>query len=256
LLNQVKADRNEQVALSRSAGGSLRVEGFVDTQQRKEEFLRALAPVSNNPAVKIDIRTIAEAMDRPPTRRSVSVQETEETPDTVAADEDLRAYFTRNSPAGPIDEAARSYSSRMVNRAYRALFHAIELKRLVNRFEKVDMQMIAPDARGKWLGMLRQNATAFARENAALRQEIQPVFFPGSSLPTTEDLSIKSDADLARAVEQLHKLALSNNDAVRSAFTISSRSSATAVKSAAFWQSLQRAERLAETIRQYQAPSN
>jgi RNA polymerase sigma factor (sigma-70 family) len=261
LLNQVKADRNEQVALSRSAGGSLRVEGFVESQQRKEEFLRALAPVSNNPAVKIDIRTIAEALDRPPTGRlptgrSVSVQEAEETPDTVAVDAELRAYFMQNSPAGLIDEAVRSYSSRMVNRAYRSLFHAIELKRLVNRFANVDMQMVAPDARGKWLGMLRQNAAAFARENAALQQEIQPVFFPGSSLPTTEDVLIESDADLARAVERLHKLALANNDAVRSAFTISSKSSATAIKSAAFWQSLQRAERLAETIRQYQAPSN
>ena len=47
-----KTDRNEQVTLTRSAGGSLRVEGIVDTQQRKDEFLRALAPVSNNPAVK------------------------------------------------------------------------------------------------------------------------------------------------------------------------------------------------------------
>ncbi len=61
LLNQAKADRNEQVALTRSAGGSLRVEGVVDTQQRKDEFLKALAPVSNNPAVKIEIRTVAEA---------------------------------------------------------------------------------------------------------------------------------------------------------------------------------------------------
>ena len=46
LLNRAKADRNEQVNLTRSAGGSLRVEGVVDTQQRKDEFLRALAPVS------------------------------------------------------------------------------------------------------------------------------------------------------------------------------------------------------------------
>ena len=31
LLNQAKADRNEQVALTRSAGGSLRVEGIVES---------------------------------------------------------------------------------------------------------------------------------------------------------------------------------------------------------------------------------
>ena len=91
LLNQAKADRNEQVALTRSAGGSLRVEGVVESQQRKDEFLQALAPVSNNPAVKIEIRTVSEAMRHPLQRGSVVVEETEETANTVAADQDLRA---------------------------------------------------------------------------------------------------------------------------------------------------------------------
>ncbi|HEU0046096.1 MAG TPA: hypothetical protein VFQ43_00660, partial [Nitrososphaera sp.] len=59
------------------------------------------------------------------------------------------------------------------------------------------------------------------------------------------------DADLARVVERLHKLALSNNEAIRSAFTISAQSSASAFKSVGFWQSLQRAENLAGRIRQY-----
>ena len=265
LLNQAKADRNEQVALTRSAGGSprvegsgggiLRVEGVVDTQQRKEEFLRALAPVSNNPAVVIDIRTVAEATARRTATGPVTVQETEETGDTVAADEELRAYFTKH-PAGPTDEAIRSYSSRVVNRAYSALFHAIELKKLIGRFANVDMRTVAPDARAKWLSMLRQHASAFARENALLRQEIQPIFGSGLALPAAEEFSIQSDADLARAVERLHKLALSNNDAIRSAFLISSHSSAVAIKSAAFWRSLHRVENMAKAITEFQTVSN
>jgi RNA polymerase sigma factor (sigma-70 family) len=254
LLNQAKADLNEQVALTRSAGGSLRVEGVVDTQQRKEEFLRALAPVSNNPAVIIEIRTVAEA-----TRRAaagpVTVQEAEETGNTVAADEELRAYFTKKNQ-GPVDEAIRAYSSQVVNRAYSALFHAIELKKLINRFSSVDMRTIAPDARAKWLSMLRQHASAFARENALLRQQIQPIFFPGSALSVAEEFSIQSDGDLARAVERLFRLALSNNAAIRSAFLISSHSSAVAMKSTTFWQSLHRAENLAENITEYQTSSN
>lgn len=255
LLNQAKADRNEQVALTRSAGGSLRVEGVVDTPERKDEFLRALAPVSNNPAVKIEIRTVAEATQRTAVAGSISVREAEETADTLAADDELRAYFSKNLH-GPTDEAIRSYSSRVVNRAYRALFHAIELRNLINRFANVDMRTVAPDARTKWLRMLQQHAAAFARENAILRQEIQPVFFPGSSLHVGEEVSIPSDADLARAVERLHKLALSNNVAIRSALTISAQSSAVAIKSTAFWQSLERAESLAKRIVQYQAATN
>jgi len=252
LLNLAKADRNEQVALTRSAGGSLRVEGVVDSQARKEEFLRALSPVSANPAVKIDIRTVTETTHRAAViGAAVPVREAEETSDTIAVQEELRAYFSKHNSAGAIDQAMQSYSSRVVNRAYRALFHAIELKRLVEQFANVDMRTVAPEARTKWLAMLREHATAFARENAALREEIQPVFFPGIVLQDNENALLQSDADLARLVQRLHKLALSNNEAIRSAFTISSQSSANAFKSGAFWQSLQRAENLADKIRRY-----
>jgi RNA polymerase sigma factor (sigma-70 family) len=251
LLNAAKADRNEQVTLTRSAGGSLRVEGIVESAGRKQEFLRALAPVSNNPAVKIEIRTVAEAI-QPVARGPVSIQETEETANTVAADDELRAYFEKRASAGPTDDAIRKYSSRVVKRAYDALFHAIELKRLVNRFANVDMQTVAPGAREKWLDMLHEHAAAFARETSALRQEMQPVFFRGASTPGSEGEVINNDAELARAIERLHKLALSNNEAVRSAFTTSSHSSAVVVKSAAFWQALFKAEELAKKIQSYQ----
>jgi RNA polymerase sigma factor (sigma-70 family) len=251
LLNLAKADRNEQVTLTRSAGGSLRVEGIVDTEARKQEFLKGLAPVSNNPAVTIEIRSVAEAMKRPVVLRPVTVQE--ETANAIAADDELRAYFEKRDSSGPTDEAIRNYSSRVVKRAYDAMFHAIELKRLMSRFANVDMQTVALDARAKWLRMLHEHAAAFERDTAALRVEIQPVFFPTVAVPVAESGSINSDADLARAIERLHKFALANNDAVRSAFTTSSQSSAAGVKSVAFWQGLFKAEELAKKIQQYQA---
>jgi hypothetical protein len=253
LLNRAKADRNEQVTLTRSAGGSLRVEGIVESEERKQEFLKVFAPVSNNPAVKIEIRTVAEAMKRPVNLNPVLVQEAEETASTVAADDALRAYF---GSTGPTDDEIRKYSSRVVKRAYDAMFHAIELKRLVSRFANVDMQSVAPGAREKWLSMLHEHAAAFEKETVALRQEIQPVFFPGVGVPGSEGGVINTDDDLARAVERLHKLALSNNDAVRSAFTTSSQSSAVAVKSAAFWQALFKAEELARKIQHYQVEND
>ena len=101
--------------------------------------------------------------------------------------------------------------------------------------------------------MLHEHAAAFERDTSSLRLEIQPVFFAGASVPFTESVAINNDADLAHAVELLHKLALANSDAVRSAFTTSSQSSAAAVKSIAFWQTLFKAEELAKKIQQYQA---
>ena len=173
LLNLVKADRNEQVALTRSASGSLRVEGIVDTAERRDEYLRALRPFSNNPAVSIDIRTVAEAAKQQPHAGTQSVREVEDTGDAIAVEEDSREYFTRRGLGGEAaDEAARGVSSRVVNHGYRALFQAIELKRLVARFSRVDLRTVAPDARTKWLEMMRSHARKFARENASCVAEL------------------------------------------------------------------------------------
>ena len=245
------ADRNEQVALTRSAGGSLRVEGVVDDQQRKDTYLRALAPVLNNPAVIIDIRTVAEATQRRANTASVSVHKTEETTNTIAADETLRAYFEKQNPSGPTDQSIREYSSRMVRGAYRALFHAIELRKLVNRFANVDMRTVAPDARTKWLRMVHEHATACARETSLLFQDLQPVFFSGPQ-PAVQAVSIGSDSELRDAVEKLHQLALFNNGAIRSAFTISAHSSAATINSSQLPRSLLRVESVAVSIGQYE----
>jgi hypothetical protein len=256
LLNRAKADRNEQVNLTRSAGGSLRVEGVVESQERKDEFLRALAPVLNNPAVEIDIRVITDVPVRKSTTHTVIVQQAEKTADTIAAYEDLRTYFEKRNLPGPADEAIRNYSSRLVDGSYKALFHAIELKRLVDRFAKVDMRTLTPDAHAKWLAMIHEHANAFEHDTVLLRQQLEPVFFAGADVSGIEELSIDNDAELIRAIEQLNKLTLSNNAAIRSAFTISSQSSATALKSVNFWQSLRRSEKLAAQIGRYQNVSN
>ena len=144
----------------------------------------------------------------------------------------------------------RAFSSRTVKRAYDALFHAIALKQLINRFANVDMRTVAPDARVKWLAMVRERAGAFERETALLRRDLQPIFFAGTQSSAGEELRIASDADLAHAVEKLHQLALANNDAVRTAFTISSRSSAAALRSS-FWRLSAEAQVLAQRIERY-----
>jgi hypothetical protein len=252
LLNLAKADRNEQVALTRSASGSLRVEGVVDTAERRGEFLRVLNPVSNNPAVSIQIRTVAEAANQKPTSQKEFVREAEETSNTSAVEEELRAYFEkRGLSRDAVDSSLRSYSSRVVNHSYRALFHAVELKRLVERFAGIDMRTVTPDARSKWLAMMRDHANGCARETAALRRELSPIFFSGAAAEETEDFSINSDADLPRAIERLHKLALANNAALGQAFTISARSSAAAFKSAQFQRNLEVAARLSNRISDY-----
>jgi RNA polymerase sigma factor (sigma-70 family) len=249
LLNQAKADRSEQVALTRSASGSLRVEGIFDNTERRDEFLRALRPVANNPAVIINLRTVAEASRQRATQGKQSVREVEDTASAIAVDEELRDYFSKRGLNGEaLDESVRSYSSRIVNHGYRALFRAIELKRLAVRFTHVDMRTISPDARAKWLEMVRDHATAFNRETIALRRELEPIFFSETSASAVEEFTIENDADLTRAIERLHRLALANNEALRQAFTISSESSAATFKSPQFARSLGGAASLSRRI--------
>jgi hypothetical protein len=252
LLNLAKGGRNEQVALTRSASGSLRVEGVVDSAERREEFLRTLRPVSGNPAVTVVIRTVAEAGEAPTRKGGQSFREVDDTARAIALDEELRDYFAKRAATSEqVDELIRTYSARVVSHGYRALFQAVELKRLVERFSRVDMRTLAPDARTKWLQMIREHALAFEQETDALRMQLQPVFFSEIPLNKSEASPVNSDADLARAVEELHRLALANNDAIRQAFTISAQSSASSFRSSQFRRSLEGAARLATHIAQY-----
>jgi hypothetical protein len=199
--------------------------------------------------VTIDVRTVDEALKRLPTPSAISVHQAEVTANTIAVDRELREYFSKSN-SSDVDGAIRAFSSRTVKHAYDALFHAIALKQLIGRFANVDMRTVAPDARAKWLAMVHEQASAFAQETALLRRELQPVFFPGAGSDVVAELAIDTDADLAAAVEKLHKLALANNDAVRTAFTISSRSSASSLRSS-FWRSSANAQGLAQRIERY-----
>jgi len=78
------------------------------------------------------------------------------------------------------------------------------------------------------------------------------MFFPGASALGREEVLIQNDAELARAVEKLHQMALFNNEAISSAFTISAHSSAATIKSSQFRRSLINAENLATRIGQYE----
>jgi hypothetical protein len=99
--------------------------------------------------------------------------------------------------------------------------------------------------------MLREKTDAFQGETAQLRAEIQPIFFPDTNGFIAEEIAIETDADLARAVARLHRLAIANNATIRAALTISSQSSAAGIKSRQFWSALISAERLAARIKEY-----
>jgi hypothetical protein len=245
LLNQAGADLGEQISVRRPPAGPLRVIGILDTEQRKAEILHALQPLSNNPAVRIEVKTVAEAMaarqENRGASRPITVEGVEVAADTFPAYADLRAQMS--------DEDARVFAARMVSRSHSAMRHAWALRRLMAQFSPTDLANLQPEAHAKWIGLIQSHARQFERETASLRQQLQPIFSPGGLAGTTSGGEITNDAELARAVERLVALASANYEIVRSAFTVTREAAAfSAIKSPQFWQSMSSAQAVAASI--------
>jgi RNA polymerase sigma factor (sigma-70 family) len=247
LLNQAGADTGEQVSVTRTPSGQLRIEGIIDTDSRKVEIVRALDPVTANRAVIIDIATVAEALDRQNGRRRSST--TTPTPmtsevttagDTFLAYNDLRRHFS--------DEEARRFASQMVNRSDQAMRHAGALKQLATRFTPEAIQALDAEAQAKLIAMIQSHARAFENETTNLRHELQAAFADAPAATTDSIVHITNAQELLEAIKTLFEVSMLNDRTVRAAFSISSRTTMTAIKSPQFFRSLLHSEKLADEL--------
>ncbi len=247
-MNQAGADLGEQVSAGRTPDGLLRVEGIVETDERKAEILRALESVINNPAVQVEIKTVAQTLaekrrqggetPQPATEQKVEIQS-----GSMAAESELRAYFGN-------EEQARQFAAQMVSRSQRAMRHLYALKRLSNHLSAEELSSLSAEARAKWLSLVRSHARSYRQEATGLRQELRTVFFPSASQGGAQDGSeITDTASLMRAIERLFEIGTANDRVILWAFTTSIEgATVTAIKSQQFWQSLHTAEVLAARI--------
>lgn len=252
LLNEARADLGEQISVKRNAGGRLEITGIVETDERKAEIIDALSSVASSPAVRIEIQTVAEAVAKQTltgATPSPSVRAVEINSNTMAAEPELRAYFADRGK--DTDEAVRGFAARMVSLSNRGMDHLWAMKRLLNQFSAEQVRALTPEARDKWLGLIRTHARSYLQTNESLCRELKPIFFPSqpSAGRSSEDPQIVDANDLSRAVEQLFEQGSSNDRVIRSAFT-SSRGgvTTTVIKAPQFWQSLKNAEAAAARI--------
>jgi RNA polymerase sigma factor (sigma-70 family) len=249
LLNQIKANLGEQVSVGRTTGGALRVEALVESEARKEAILRALGPVLDNPAVEVEVSTVAEALAKRGQAQTGSVTEREVTVGTgrIPADAELRAHFAaRLADAERVEAEIKQFAARAMSHSRQALLHASALKRLAEQFTPAQARALPADARAKWLSMVREHATAYRREVAALRAQLTEVFSDGGAGAGDEQVG---DDGAAQAAARLLRLSYAQDGAVRSAFTISEGAGSSAsIKSQQFWRTLASAERLASEI--------
>jgi len=252
LLNRIKANLGEQVSMTRTTGGLLLVEALVETEGRKAEMLSALGPVIKNPAVRVDVRTVAEAASQSQkesrndsTSRDGALRDIDVPNGRIPADLELRAYFALRLVGNEaIEKEIDRYSNSAMSHSREALLQASALKRLVTRFSPAEMRGLTPEARDKWVTMVHEHVVAYRREVSALRQQLATLFGGRGS-----DSDGAAVTNAVQAANRLVELSYATDDAVRSAFTISTDGRTTVgIKSEKFWRSLAVTEKLVSAI--------
>ncbi|MEP7341221.1 MAG: RNA polymerase sigma factor [Acidobacteriota bacterium] len=251
LLDQANANLGEQVSLTRTGAG-LKIRALVETEQRKAELLAALSSLRAQPGVALEIETYEETARRQPSNSSAPALVTDavvtQKPIPVAAE--LRSYFASqaaHSSENRIEEQVARFAGRMQEQAPRSLRHAWALNSLASQLSPEELAALQPEARAKWRQMVRTHALAIKRETQNLRAELQPIFYPGASATALPEEA--GPSGLKQLAAQLASLASEHDAVVGKAFSKSANEAAGAeLKSSRFWQSLRRAEQLAEAV--------
>lgn len=254
LLDQVNANLGEQVSFLRQ-GSRLRITALVETDQRKARLLTALAPLSGNPAALFDIATYAEAAGRQSSSTAAPiVSEFDSNQSQIPAAADLRRYFAAQNArqssgqfGSQEENRIAEFANRVQTQALKPLRHARALRNLVAQISPDEVDAITPEAKAKWRRMVQSHALAVARETAALRADLQPIFFAGVEPLVAGERN--GEQSLRQVVERLTVLAASHDEIVSRAFSRSVvGTDASALKSPQFRQSLLELEALAERI--------
>jgi hypothetical protein len=254
-LNQADAFYGEQIGLTRTPEGRLYIQGLVETDKRKAEILQALSSVRHNPAVQIQVETVAEAATRQARQRSSTGSSTEigtveiEAKSALPVESELRAYLSSQKGLSneSLDQEVRRYADRVMSRTRQARRHALALKQIAERFSPDDLRALDSESRNQWRAMIGQHAAAIQQELDALLRDLKPLF-PYSSSGESES-QVAGDADLAGAAKRLFELASAVDESVGKSFSIyASGNNSAPVKTGEFSRSLNSAISLARKL--------
>lgn len=264
LLRDARADLNEQIEVYRTNNGKLRIEGILETDQRKAELLAALAPVKDHPAIEIELKTVAEALrqegQQPHAQPRAAtpdpiVEQTEITVATLPVEADLRRHFAaRGVDETRMETAIRGFAATTIANAHRLRSHATTLKRLAARFSGPELEQLDPQSRSHWRDLLRYHARSLLDETLTLRAALSPIFGANSRDEHAVSFDLKNIEGLPHACEQVAALCLATDRAISAAFTLSARSAnhtdqaAAALRTADFHARLHRIEHLAAAL--------
>lgn len=243
LLDGAGALLGEQVNVTRTPAGMVRVEATVDSDARKEELERALAPLHRSSGVHVTVETFEAAArrDRRQSSQTPVLREVEIQKDDIPVGPLLRRYFGSRDEV-PTDtavaEQVRTFATHAVDESRLIVQHAWALKSLASRYRPEAQRALDEHARTVWQTLIRQHAAAIADHGSRLRQLLHPAFFPEEAVAIAEPEGPIDDIGLA--AERVLALAHTQDDAVRTALVTSATPSATTtfLQTQRFWHAL------------------
>src|SRR5258708_2374963 len=189
-LSHISPELENQVRVERTRDGHLRVQGIVDSDERKGEILSALRPILKHPAVRTELRTVWEALkaqsqDHP---EPVIAREVEVTNSSIPVASELVRYFNekwnQNSDAGTqsvprewIEHQIRELSSSVLDASHRSYLHAVALRSLMRELSTKEIDSLDSIHRAQWEALIQSHADAIAIEQRTIRKELEPAFF-------------------------------------------------------------------------------
>lgn len=240
LLNQAGANLGEQVSVTRTSDAKLYIQGIVETGKRKAEIVNALQSVRNNPAVIVQISTVAEAARSAKKTTGATVVDSGVISESAAIPtfDDLQAYFRRRGIREDlIDTDIREFCTTVLGISRAALRHGWALRSLSNRFTRDEMRMMTPRARTKWLSMISEHVQAIQQNTRELEHELERIF-PDLAGTGNRAFVVNSEAEMLTSISHLVDLCARNDEAVQEAFTVSSSPSLSKIQSRQFWLAL------------------
>ena len=190
LLSQAGADLGEQVSVTLSSDGKLRVEGILDTEERKSEILSALSSVANNPAVRIDVNTVAEAVARQneaAARQQAASPSLEVPVVTVTGTPALQRRLEERFPN--VEERA-AFVNQVLTAANAAMAHTWALRRLSERYTQQDVARLSRPAQQTLELLIRDHVAAVRQKLETEKQLVAPLLPPP---PAAERLAAPND---------------------------------------------------------------
>ncbi len=245
-MSHISPELENQVRVERTSDGHIRVQGIVDSDERKGEILSALGPILKSPAVRTNLQTVSEVLKAQSQDHAerVIAQEVEVANSSIPVASELARYFnqkwkqnlssgSRSAPQAWIQDQIRELSSSVLDASHRSYLHAVALRGLMAGLTPKQIDSLDSTHRAQWEALIQSHADAVVIETRTIRKELEPLFFTspiGQANAIGESvLNVESDSTPGRSAEVLFKMISENHAAILSAFTVSNKNPAVAV---------------------------